>query len=175
LTVYSNDPEIPGWMNGQELDWLFQRACEMESIVEVGSWKGRSTRALLTGCKGPVFAVDHFLGSPTELNGAHAEAKTIDIYKIFEENVGHFSNLVVLKMDSLEAAKRFNPKSVDMVFIDGEHEARSAKMDIEAWIPVCKKILCGHDLSMGGVRTAIDEMNLKVQPEVGSIWSYLVP
>ena len=67
-----------------------------------------STYALLNGCHGPVYAVDHWLGSPNELDAAHKEAKTQDIYAQFMANVGHFKNLVVRKMDSVTAAAHLN-------------------------------------------------------------------
>lgn len=37
---------IHGWMEPFELEWLAQRAREATTIIEVGSWKGRATRAL---------------------------------------------------------------------------------------------------------------------------------
>jgi predicted O-methyltransferase YrrM len=84
--------KIQGWMSETELLWLFNTAKEMNSVVEIGSWKGRSTHALLSGCKGTVYAVDHFLGSVDERETYHAEAKTRDIYKDFMGNVGSFKD-----------------------------------------------------------------------------------
>lgn len=144
---YNND--ISGWMEPSGLKWLFLVAQEMDSIVEVGSWKGRSTDALLTGCKGTVWAVDHFKGSKTERNSCHKEATEKDISEIFLKNVGHHKNLKLLKMDSLGAAKKFEDKSVDMVFIDGGHTHEEVRADIEAWLPKVKKLICGHDYGRG--------------------------
>ena len=47
-----------GWMYPEELEWLYEAAKRMNSIVEIGSWQGRSTYVLLSGCRGPVVAVD---------------------------------------------------------------------------------------------------------------------
>ena len=66
-------------MTEAELQWLTERAAEASSVVEIGSWKGRSTAALLSGCKGTVTAVDHFLGSPDDER--HKEAATTDIHE----------------------------------------------------------------------------------------------
>lgn len=145
--------DIPGWMSDMELEWLCEKASQMDSVVEIGCWKGRSTHALLTGCMGRVFAVDHFQGNPKEnhIGGAHGEAKTADIHEILLKNVGHFPNLVVLKMDSVEASKLFNDKEIDMVFIDGDHSLEGFEADLNAWMPKCRKLICGHDMGQDGV------------------------
>ena len=65
----------------------------------------------------------------------------------FIENVGHYSNLKVLKGDSVEMAKTFNGNKVDMVFIDAGHTYDEVIADIEAWLPKCKKMIAGHDFS----------------------------
>ncbi len=41
--IVSIDNQIKGWMNGKDLLWLFNTAKRMESIVEIGSWKGMIT------------------------------------------------------------------------------------------------------------------------------------
>ena len=64
--------EIRGWMELEELLWLNQTAKNMDSIVELGCFCGRSTYALLSGCmehnaghpNGTVYAVDcHWCGT----------------------------------------------------------------------------------------------------------------
>ena len=45
----------PGMGAEVELVWLYEMAHKMETIVEVGSYQGQSTHALLTGTKGMVF------------------------------------------------------------------------------------------------------------------------
>jgi hypothetical protein len=142
----------------------------MESIVEVGSWKGRSTHALLTGCKGFVFSVDHFGGSPNELNGTHLEATQTDIYLDFKKNVGYFPNLIVMRMDSQKAATFFRSKSIDMIFIDATHTYAALKQDIISWIPICRKLICGHDAQSCGFDEAILETLGGYTVELASIW-----
>src|SRR5512139_3381685 len=138
------DPQIFGWMSIGELRWLYETAQQMESIVEVGVWKGRSTHALCSGCKGIVIAVDHWKGSRAEQTSNHKEANEKDVCQDFWANVGHFRNLSILRMESTKAAGLFHEKSVDMVFIDGGHEFEEVLNDLRFWIPICKKLLCGH-------------------------------
>ena len=162
-------PGIQGWMGENELVWLHDKAAEMESVVEIGSWKGLSTHALLSGCPGPVFAVDHFKGNPNQLTGPHREATIQDISLIFWANVGHFPNLIMIRRDSIEAAQFFREKSVDMIFIDGCHLPEAVTADVKAWLPVCRRLLCGHDL--GEVKEALEAMKLNYRQEIGTLWS----
>jgi hypothetical protein len=165
------DNNIQGWMGVGELQWLYERAHEFTRIVEIGCWKGRSTHALLSGCKGTVFAIDNFKGNPTEIGEGqpHHEATYNDIHKVFLQNVGHFPNLVTLKMDSMEAVKMFKNKSVDMVFIDGEHTLKEFTQDFEGWRPKCKTLFCGHDKDMDGPERYLRENKIKVISREG-IW-----
>jgi predicted O-methyltransferase YrrM len=142
----------------------------MSSVLEVGCWKGRSTHALLSGCKGPVYAVDHWLGSPTEREAAHAEAATKDVYAEFLTNVGCFPNLHVLRNSSVEAFACFDGGAFDMVFIDGDHSVEGCLADIKAWLPKATKLLCGHDRNQEGVPQALKESGLQWKPGPGSIW-----
>jgi len=150
---------IEGWMDIDELEWLHDTAVNMNTVVEIGAWKGRSTTALLQGCKGIVFAVDPWRGYQ-------------DNYREFIYNTAEFSHLAIFKMPSVRAATIFNGAPVDMVFIDADHSYESVKNDIEAWLPKTKKIICGHDYGdplSPGVKQAVDEKFNDVR-WINSIW-----
>jgi predicted O-methyltransferase YrrM len=163
-------PDINGWMNEKALQWLYEKAMEMDSIIEIGCWRGKSTHALLSGCKGTVFAIDHFNGSPDQVDGAHAQALTENIYDSFYKNVGNFKNLVTMRMSSKQAVSFFKDKSVDMVFIDGCHLYDDVLHDILSWERVCKKLLCGHDINENGVPRALAASRIVFKNSIGSIW-----
>ena len=165
------EPEIQGWMGLEECNWLYHKAQEMEFVVEVGCWLGRSTHALLSGCSGKVVAVDHWKGSVDERDGNHALASQVDVCQLFYQNVGHFPNLFILRGESTEAAKIFPPKSVDMVFIDAGHGFEEVLADLVAWSPICKKLLCGHDLSYGSVRDALERQKFNFIHAIDAIWA----
>ncbi len=154
---YCND--IEGWMTVVELNWLYDRAKTVGEIVEVGAWKGRSTHALLSGCKGIVHAVDHFLGNVEDREQAHKQAKEDpeSVFQEFAQNVGKFKNLRLWRMPSLEAAEKFEDESVDMVFLDGGHTKEEVKQDIEAWFPKTRWMICGHDFDRDEVKEAVLE------------------
>jgi len=70
--------------------------------------------------------------------------------------------LRVWRLPSLEAAKLFQPESLDLVFIDSNHSYQAVKDDVAAWSPVVRPggILAGHDYSRHypGVVRAVDEL-----------------
>lgn len=147
--------EVEGWMTEEELRVLREVASALKKpfVVEVGSWKGRSTIALAQAIApqgGKFFAVDTWQGTPSERTTYHAEARYRDIYKQFCNNISAAAVdgvVVSCKMTSLEAANLFLGGSVDMVFLDGDHSQEAVTADIEAWWPKLKKggLMMGHD------------------------------
>lgn len=57
---------------------------------------------------------------------------------------------VIIKKTSVEAAKDFEDGSLDFVYIDGNHEYKYVKEDLEAWVPKVRKggIVAGDDYYM---------------------------
>lgn len=139
MSYNPQENKIEGMMNDNELVWLHNKASEMNSVVEIGSWMGRSTHALLTGCKGKVHSVDHFKGSADPI-----ETGNRDVFPDFQKNVGQFDNLVIHIKDSVSASSDID--NSDMVFIDGGHQYGEVVADINAWLPKADKLLCGHDI-----------------------------
>lgn len=69
-----------------------------------------------------------------------------------------------MHMSSENASSNFEDNSLDLVFIDADHEYESVKKDILLWHPKIKDdgIIAGHDYSLDpvhwpGVRKAVDE------------------
>lgn len=150
-----------GWMTPEQLVWLGGRAAAMSSVAEVGSLRGRSSYALLTACRGPVYCIDPWP----------------EHYEDFMAACGSFPNLVAVRAPSPEAAAQV--PDVDMVFLDGDHEYEGVKADIEAWLPKCRKLLCGHDYGhpdFPGVAEAVHEafgerMTLAGPGTLAGIWT----
>lgn len=159
---------IHGWMSTNELAWLEDCARRMDSVAEVGCWKGRSTYSLAEHCPGPVYAVDHWQGSIGE-EVAHAEARERDIFRDFMVNVGHFPNVKPRRGASVDIAPTL--PMVDMAFIDAGHTYEDVKADLEAWTPKTLRLLAGHDYDYPGVGRAVKEkFGNRVKAGPGSIW-----
>lgn len=165
--IINND--IEGWTTLFELEWLINQAEKMNSIVEIGCWKGRSAKSLLEACSGTVYCIDHFNGSPHTQYSTPERAEKEKIYEAFLKNVGHYPNLKIIKQSSEEAAGNLEGK-IDMVFIDGDHRYDAVKKDIELWLPKCRKLICGHDYNESGVWRAVHDALGKITGVYETIW-----
>src|ERR1700675_2369590 len=140
-----------GWMSEPELCWLSEQA-QHGDVVEIGSWMGRTTRAMADNkLDGKIYAVDTWEGS--EENQEFLKDKPEDyLYHKFNDNLaGAIVSGVVtpVRMPSLVAAKYFanQGRKFSFVFIDAAHDYNSVKADILAWRPLVLKggVLAGHD------------------------------
>jgi hypothetical protein len=142
--------QLWGWMAPAELNWLMDKASQMDSVVEIGSLHGRSAYAMLTACPGLVYAID-----PWDDEGEHG-------WRSFMGSCGHFPNLRAIRGFSPAVIETHNLPDVDMVFIDGDHKEASVRADIEGWLPKTRKLICGHDYVHGGgfpdVAVVVDEI-----------------
>jgi glycosyltransferase involved in cell wall biosynthesis len=165
-------PEIEGWMTFPELLWLYELGKKMNRIAEIGSWKGRSTDALLKNGHAQVYAIDTWLGSTDAKDETNWRAKQEDIFETFKKNVGHYPNLSINRKLSLEAVKDYEDGFFDAIFVDANHTYEEVKADILAWLPKAKKIISGHDYNAvwPDVVKAVDEIFGKPDSVEDSIW-----
>jgi hypothetical protein len=163
--------KVEGFMSEEELTWLHDTAKNMTNVIEVGSWKGRSTTALLEGCAGMVTAVDNWSGHDPSSNGILEDivAKE-DVFGIFLENTKEYANLDIIRGNSSASASEYEGMA-DMVFIDAEHTYEGCKADLEAWAPKARKIVAVHDYNQSwpGVIQAVNERFGIPKNIVGSI------
>jgi glycosyltransferase involved in cell wall biosynthesis len=166
------DKGIDGYMSLSELNWLHQKAKEVDTFLELGSWKGRSSHALLSANKSKIICVDTWQGSMDPGDATNSLAKKEDIFELFKKNTEGFNNLVINRKKGIEAAKDYEDKSIDCIFIDAGHTYEEVKEDIAAWLPKAKKMICGHDYVnvWPGVIKAVNEAFGKPDGVCDSIW-----
>lgn len=157
-----NALKIDGWIWPDELEWLAQQAETRNLIVEIGSWMGRSTRALADNCPGKVLAVDTWKGSDEQQHRDLLKDKPEDwLLMEFMKNMTGV-NVYPYVLTSLAAAETFKDELFDMVFIDAGHDYADIKADILAWGALLAPggLLCGHDYHSGapGVVEAVNEL-----------------
>lgn len=146
---------IEGWLTIKEAELLYElaRNCTGNGvIVEIGSYKGRSTVCLALGSKSgknvPIYSVDHHTGSP-EHRGWFGQINTLFDFKKNIEKVGVNDLIIPLVMQSEKAAVDFE-KQIELLFIDGAHEYESVKQDFEVWTPklINGGIIVMHDINL---------------------------
>lgn len=173
--------EIPGWMSEVDLLWLAEQARTRDIVVEIGSYQGRSTRALAENVKVCVFAVDDWNGLRT-IDEVWWEAQTPQ-----DERKTLYERFIANTHDLIDKGKlipvRANHASVpdlplaDMVFIDGSHDYDSVKRDIEIWLPrlKAKGVLCGHDSNQPELMRAVHEVLGPIKTDSDLIWYWEKP
>lgn len=182
----TNALSIDGFMSEIELDWIAKQSKIFSVVIEVGSWKGRSTRSWGDNTCGKVYAVDHWNGTEDERNTYHVEAKKMNgdyVYFTFLSNnhdLIESGKILPLRMSSANAAKFLIDKGIqaDMIFIDGGHSYEEVKNDISLWLPLVKEtgFIAGHDyyheFHWPGVKQAVTEKfgdDIYIEPNT-SIW-----
>jgi predicted O-methyltransferase YrrM len=126
---------IEGWLTHAEGKWLFDAARSLSdgaNIVEIGSYKGRSTCCLALGCRRSdrrVFAVDSFDGG--------SDLPRDNSFPAFLENLkrcGVLSYVNAVTGLSGDVAKDWK-KPIQMLFIDGSHNYEEVLADFIGFFP----------------------------------------
>lgn len=165
--------QIDGWMTDGELGWLAEQASRSRVIIEVGSFKGRSTRALAdnlaSALEGPrqgvVYAVDPW-------------RKMGGVRRAFERNLAdHIAAGRVNRwaMTFERAFSALRGVRADLVFIDDSHEYELVEKHIALSREVIRPggIISGHDYhrkNFPGVTRAVDEAFPGSVSRCRSIW-----
>lgn len=142
---------IEGWLTDAEGELLFRLAAACppgQAVVEIGSWKGKSTVWLASGVRPSagtlVFAID-----PHEQSLEDPRATTLDDLKqnLSQSGVTHL--VVPIVATAHDAASTFD-KRPGVIFIDGSHLEEAVRIDLDDWFP---------KLAGGGVLALHDVLN----------------
>ena len=159
---------IEGWLTSFEGALLYDLARDDAAdgvILEVGSWKGKSTVLLAIGSKAgkgdSVYAVDHHKGSVEH----SASLGKINTEVEFRSNLMRASCaeiVIPLVMSSRKAARLWieRPARIRLLWIDSAHDYSSVLEDIGLWSAflVDRGIIALHDFTYSpGVRRAAKE------------------
>lgn len=149
--AFSEIDRIPGHLKSPKQEhWLFKTAHALPdgaTIVEIGSYLGRSTASLAWGCRGShkhIFAVDTFDGNQVDFFER-------DFYQEFIENlkqINLFQYVTPVRGYSVDVAATWE-KPINLLFIDGSHEYKDVLNDFEKFFPyvVSGGIVAFHDVS----------------------------
>lgn len=140
-TVMGLVDSVDGWMTPGQASTLFdaaRRCPDAGTIVEIGSFRGRSTIVLASAADPSVavIAIDPHAGNdrgPQEIEGFADEAA--DDHAVFTANLtaaGVSDRVRHLRMFS-DAALSEVEAEVDVLYIDGAHRYGPARADIVSW------------------------------------------
>lgn len=145
--------DVPGWLGDEEAFALYElaRGCTGRgAIVELGSWRGRSTICLALGSKDgpgvPVVAVDR-----------HTDKTFVD----FQENIRRagIADLVrPIRATSDEAFAEFD-EPIELIFIDASHKYEDVRRDFDQWVPLVVDggTVAMHDTTWEGSKIVSEE------------------
>jgi predicted O-methyltransferase YrrM len=142
---------VEGWLSDAQGRALFDAASGATGrgvIVEIGSWKGRSTTWLASGARLAglrVYAIDPHRGS--------REDPAADTLNEFLDNLARSGLADVVEpmvMTSEEAAARI-AGPIELLFIDGDHSYEAVRRDAELWLP---RVMDGGTVMFHDVATA---------------------
>lgn len=142
-----------GWLTDAEGMLLSELARNVGhgTIVEIGSWKGRSTTWLALGSaqgsRCTVIAIDPHTGSE-EHRADGVDSATFGEFTANVERNGVAALVQPLLTTSSEAARDFD-RPIGLLFVDGAHDYASVSTDIANWRPKLQPgaAVAFHDMS----------------------------
>ena len=165
--------EVPGYGSPDEMRWIAGTAAALpagSTWVEVGTFCGRSF--LAAGLSLPqgstLITIDSNLGQPMRRGQS-----ILETYRELSHERQDLK-LVMIRSDSVGAARLVPNRSCAVVYIDGDHSGPAVHADVHAWAPklVHGGLLCGHDYGYAaypGVARVVDGLPGSTVA-VDSIW-----
>ena len=132
---------VEGWLSLAEaraLRSLARAVGSGRSIVEVGSYRGRSTVALALGARRGGGALVHAVDPHAPFVGARGGSFGPQDRAEFYANVvraGVGQQVVLVGLSSSVAARAWTRADVGLLFLDGDHRYEAVRADFEAWAP----------------------------------------
>lgn len=133
---------IDGWLTNPEQNLLYTLAknCKDKGvIVEIGSWKGKSTACLGFGSRDSgkntkIISIDPHIGSPFE---QQLFDKPIWTFEEFKKNMkkAKLDDLITAHVATSEEIAKKWKKPIALLWIDGSHVYKDVKKDFKLWFP----------------------------------------
>jgi predicted O-methyltransferase YrrM len=156
--------EIEGQITSDEASELARLASEVQpnqDIVEIGSYRGRSTCALAVGSirghGNRVYAVDPHVEFVGPKGGHYGPADQAVLYEnLSRMRLGEI--VAIVSLPSQSAARAWPGESIGLLWIDGDHNYPAVLADVDAGYPhvVHGGIIAFHDVDMSDVSRVID-------------------
>ena len=134
----ANVMSVEGAITAAEAALLYHEAEIIRDgcIVEIGSWRGRSTAALAYGSRAgygvPVYAIEPHENSCGIFGGEFSpKDRTAFLENILRLGIADTIRLVNLSSEFIGSW----PDVVGLLWIDGDHRYKAVRRDIDRWLP----------------------------------------
>lgn len=180
--------KLEGYLNdaqGFALMVLAEQGPGAGAIVEIGSFKGKSTCWLAKGAKKAlrekVFAIDTFAGSPEHQRGEDCEdhdivasGSTLEAFKRNIAALGVADYVETVEAKSEVAAATWD-RPIRLLFIDADHSYAASKLDFDLWSPhvVRGGLICMHDIGHWPGVTDFYAIEVKPNPSYREVMNVL--
>lgn len=132
---------VEGWLSPDQAEWLWRRARAVRGegqIVEIGSYRGRSTILLARAAQPTVgvVAIDPHAGNdrgPQQIEGTESEGEAD--HQAFMANLrtaGIDDRVRHVRLPSSSAGREVDGE-IDLLYVDGAHRYAPARDDIRDW------------------------------------------
>lgn len=138
--------KIDGWLTKVEAYGLYHLASLLPGnavVVEIGTWKGKSTFCIAKGLvSGKIYSVDPFDASGEEesaivYNQKKGETSLLLQFENRMKDLAVLEKIVPMKGLSNQFVGKFS--SIDLLFIDGDHSIEGCDFDFTNYAPYLKK------------------------------------
>lgn len=139
---------IQGWLTTNEGELLYDLAEQSNGlIVELGSWKGKSSIWLAKGCKNFITCIDHFEGDDGTLK-KFGKTNTFSEFLQNIEKCNVKNKIQIIIADTKSAVNGFKNNSISLLYIDTAHDYKNVKEEYNQWIDKIKDdgIIVFHDV-----------------------------
>ena len=147
-------------------------------MAEIGSFEGIST-LLFSKFVDTVYSIDYYDYKVPETGRIPEHDLSFQIAeRMFLERTKDIKNIVKIRKKSMEAVRDFQDRSLDAVYIDGEHDEESVREDIKEWRKKVKfgGYLMGHDYYLPYIQETLKEQGLYYQTVApDSSWIVKIP
>ena len=157
---------VDGWLSEREAQYLYALAKDGPGhgvVVEIGSWKGKSTIMLAGGTKAAkrekVFAIDPHVGGPDQAKYGHTNVNTELEFRQNIARAGVSEYVTAIVKRSTDAVRNWN-SAVRLLWIDGDHSYEAVRDDFVFWHPyvVDGGIIAFHDtFAWEGPKRVVEE------------------
>lgn len=132
--------QLPGLITPEVGITLYHLASEVprdQTIVELGSYHGKSTAFLTAGSqaghKAQVYAIDAWSDKVNAWSKYH-EPPNLKQFRKALASVGLSEYVIAVRGKTVEVAKRYiDPRKIGLLYVDADHSERAAWSDVMAW------------------------------------------